>query len=1052
MAEYSPEEVERLAQEWVDAVNSGTGPSGGWRLQLLRHRTRRDFSGFAPFPPRPLRAAQDEESREHQRNMDGEELVDANGDWVAYEPEDPSSEGGCDELPVRIRRFVPGCPWALADAVIRRLHRIAPYHGVMWNGVRVEGTYRPTRTELVRDEQSQSPGERGSLGTYTIVQDLLEVTACEDTLAVGSGDSCQASEETVYHWDADTVGGVPVGEACEQGVTWSVRAVQRNEEGTFDYQVVKTVAKTTSWGPVEIECSAQYRTTERGWRNLYGEGTPGSPWEARPCGGEASPVDVPPECDSCGRRTTLQVQKNSDCTYDVVVRTREVVAPVVDEWTQGTACRPETVTSVKNSCEEPAVPVPAPGERVVARVERNDDDTWSSEIRVLAAEDELRYGWTDGPACRPRTVSVAENLRDRPSIPQVAPGETMDVDLRRTEDCLWNLRTSVTAAPPAEDIAWTEGTQCRETESHSLVSQASYSGKVPRPGAGERVSASVSRNPDCTYDIQYKVTKPAPAGTDTWHDGTCAQSTTHVLHTDVAAIVDPGAGGVGRAVSASWTRNEDCTYTGRVSTTTSHGDSAQWTEGTGCRTTEAHAAWSQRSVSIPAAGQGQRVSASVSRNADCTFDYTYKVTNPATAGADSWTDGTCGATTSHQLYSDVAAIAGSGPGGAGTTVSATWTKNEDCTYTGRVSTTTSHGDSAQWTEGTGCRATEAHAAWNQHGISIPAPGKGERVSASVSRNADCTYDVQYRVTKPAEPDTDAQWSDGSCGQRTVHRLYVDVKSIDHGAEQSVGEKGKTVRASWTRNEDCTYSGQTSVTTSEEDVVEWDDGTACGLSTHTTQYINQRAQRAVPAPAPGQTVRGGVRKNADCTYDTTVEVTTANELDTGMITWESVETTPHMKTTRSHGYRAFRNMRAQPRLPAGRHNWTSVVYERNADCTWSGHFAYDDLKEWKTLAGSDDGGIRENDEYEYKVPLKTDAGVSYIEYKAPLITFIGTGNEGTEAYWKTHGSVVLPGGARLGPRTYAKCVKVKYPGEAAFEQLAGSCDGRYVPPPDNPVEA
>ena len=56
-------------------------------------------------------------------------------------------------------------------------------------------------------------------------------------------------------------------------------------------------------------------------------------------------IDVPPECDSCGKRTTLQVQKNQDCTYDVVVRTREVVAPVVDEWTQGTSCRPETVTS-----------------------------------------------------------------------------------------------------------------------------------------------------------------------------------------------------------------------------------------------------------------------------------------------------------------------------------------------------------------------------------------------------------------------------------------------------------------------------------------------------------------------------------------------------------------------------------------------------------------------------------------------------------------------------------------------------------------------------------
>ena len=33
--------VEEQAKAWIDAVNSATGPSGGWRLQFVRMRTRR---------------------------------------------------------------------------------------------------------------------------------------------------------------------------------------------------------------------------------------------------------------------------------------------------------------------------------------------------------------------------------------------------------------------------------------------------------------------------------------------------------------------------------------------------------------------------------------------------------------------------------------------------------------------------------------------------------------------------------------------------------------------------------------------------------------------------------------------------------------------------------------------------------------------------------------------------------------------------------------------------------------------------------------------------
>ena len=46
--EYDPEAVKAQARAWVDGVNSAAGVSGGWRLQVLRLRTRRKFDSVSP--------------------------------------------------------------------------------------------------------------------------------------------------------------------------------------------------------------------------------------------------------------------------------------------------------------------------------------------------------------------------------------------------------------------------------------------------------------------------------------------------------------------------------------------------------------------------------------------------------------------------------------------------------------------------------------------------------------------------------------------------------------------------------------------------------------------------------------------------------------------------------------------------------------------------------------------------------------------------------------------------------------------------------------------
>ncbi len=653
------------AKEWIDRVNSGTGLSGGWRLQFVRYRTRRKFdaSSFEPDPS----------------------VLDANGDPVAS-LRSGSSEDPCDELPVRIRRFVPGIPWALVDQAIRYLHRIAPYTGIVYNGVRLEGTYRPTLTMWQRDEQSLSPAERGSLGTYTLIQDLVEITECPDELLVPTASSCQAYEETKYVWDADSVEELPV--TCEQGVSYSIRAVQRNEDGTYDYQLVKTVSKTSSWGPVTIECTPQQETVEWGWKNLYGE--PGSGLYAVPCGSdERTLVDLPPQCDERGVLTQVQLSQNQDCTFDATVR-RRTSKPYEDEWTEGTSCRPETTTAYENQLSMPPVPEAAPGETVRVQMRRNQDDTYSGTVSVRAAPEPLEYSWTDGPSCRPRTTTVLRDQVERPSVPATTPGQTLDASLERNQDCLWDARFSVTDPAPSEDITWTEGSQCRVVEAHRLLSQADYAGLVPAPGEGESVSASVERNADCTYDVSYKVQHRADVGAaPSWTDGPACRQTTHTLYVSVPEmppVPDADPGGLVRA-SLSFSES-DCTWSGQVSVTEPVDPAnqvAEWDDGPSCQRTH-HTLYVSRPgerPEIPSADPGGSVHASLSYN------------------------------------------------------------ESDCTWSGQVSKTDPRAsDVAEWTNGSECRLSYVTMSTN-----LPEPtrqfdvGTGYSYQARVSRNSDCTYDV-----------------------------------------------------------------------------------------------------------------------------------------------------------------------------------------------------------------------------------------------------------------------------------------------------------------------
>ena len=85
--------IVKQAREWIDRVDAGRGLSNSWRLQIIQKRYRkRDVPS------------------------DTGTALECDGE-------------SCVGLPMRIRRFVPGCPWALVDQAIRYLVCKAPYEG-----------------------------------------------------------------------------------------------------------------------------------------------------------------------------------------------------------------------------------------------------------------------------------------------------------------------------------------------------------------------------------------------------------------------------------------------------------------------------------------------------------------------------------------------------------------------------------------------------------------------------------------------------------------------------------------------------------------------------------------------------------------------------------------------------------------------------------------------------------------------------------------------------------------------------------------------------------
>lgn len=257
--------VVQKARAWVDNVNTANGLASGWRLEVISKRYR------------------------YQKD---------------------AQSGTKKRVPVRIRRFARGLPVGLVHEAIRYLDSLAPYTGFIFNGERVALNYRPTNTTWMRDDQHSVDGNAS--GTYTLVQDLIEEGSLDDFEAPSTG-SCSEEVVTKWVWDATTVEDLP---QWEQGVTYSIQAVNRKEDGTFDYALIRRRALTQHLPETVTECNEFEAVYTETWDNVYG--TPPNFTEDT-----GTPISIPAPCESVnGTSVAIQIAENQDCTFRISVTKR----------------------------------------------------------------------------------------------------------------------------------------------------------------------------------------------------------------------------------------------------------------------------------------------------------------------------------------------------------------------------------------------------------------------------------------------------------------------------------------------------------------------------------------------------------------------------------------------------------------------------------------------------------------------------------------------------------------------------------------------------------
>ena len=233
-------------------------------------------------------------------------------------------DGTYKRLPTRIRRFSNALPVGRVANVLEALIAMAPYKGtILFNGENYgdEISYRPITTFIKKDDSIEtgatpSAQRSKSLGTYTIVQDLLLIDEVGDTFDTLEMSSCSQIIESEYHWDEAEIGDIPDG---EQGITYRISGISRDSEtDLFSYSLQKIQSITQHDPEQVVACTEDEVRSVETWDNVYGEGPDGYHYDTVKHNGET--ITIPEPCSELdGNVVEINISEQEDCTYKIQV-------------------------------------------------------------------------------------------------------------------------------------------------------------------------------------------------------------------------------------------------------------------------------------------------------------------------------------------------------------------------------------------------------------------------------------------------------------------------------------------------------------------------------------------------------------------------------------------------------------------------------------------------------------------------------------------------------------------------------------------------------------
>lgn len=339
-------------------------------------------------------------------------------------------------LPFRIRRYAEGCPPSCMKKALDVLLAAAPYTGIVFRGEQLEGVYRPTKTEWSYDSRdATNPAAGRNDGTFTLVQDLID-DRFPDTDDSVSGGSCSEEVVSEWHWDEASVADIP--RPVPPGWSYSIQAVNRSEDGTVSYVLVKRHALTQHVDEVVVKDTPFSHETVETWNNLYADGTGG--WADH----DGNPVDIPHYESGDGYETKVTPRINQDCTYDIVVERTRSKPAIVDITTHHTQFLGDhTVRRVGS--EAPLGPAPDSGGGVI----KTHKDTLQPDGRFTTEESTRRERPVSQAVVdyavgrRGRRVTIEHRYQSAPALPPAATDVGHRTRSEKTDGKLYNV-TEVT--------------------------------------------------------------------------------------------------------------------------------------------------------------------------------------------------------------------------------------------------------------------------------------------------------------------------------------------------------------------------------------------------------------------------------------------------------------------------------------------------------------------------------------------------------------------------------------------------------------------------------